>query len=72
MREVVKDIVTIVPKMTSTSDREGNYPLLITIQKQQSYDTAHELFTAFPEETKDVVTNSIPLCLLLEVIGKLK
>ena len=45
---MVKELLAIAPQMVFIPDREGNYPLHIAINNQQSYLVTYELFKAFP------------------------
>ena len=56
--------------MVLIPDSEGNYPIHLAIQYQQSYDTVLHLFRALPETTmiQDFRTKLLPF--MLAAVGK--
>merc|ERR1719343_155218 len=65
VQEMVKEMLTFMPQMAFIPNREGDYPLHIAINNQQSYQVAHEIFKAFPVigTIHDTKTSLLPFML---------
>ena len=69
---MVKDLISISPRMAFISDGKGNYPLHIAIHNQQGYDIICELFKASPDIVRMQDTKTKLLPFMLAAVGKWK
>jgi len=69
VHEIVKELLAILPQMAFIPDRNGNYPLHIAVNNQQSYDVVINLFKAFPEVGSIFDTKTGLLLFMLAAVG---